>query len=470
MRPEKIIIGMLVLCLAAGGLSGCRADKGNDIAATQALSPTQWAPTETVAAVTPTAAPSQALPTEAVLTQPAPTESAPTKPALTAAPTAVPSKPSPAPTAVPSKTPTPAPEPSGAVDRLLERMTLRQKVGQLFIVCPEALTSAGSGAGATSLTEDMADGLKKYPVGGIVMFGANLVSPEQITRFNGELQKASGIPLLIAVDEEGGRVARLANHSAFDLPKYKSAAAVGAGGDAAAAFEMGSTIGAYLRRYGFRLDFAPVADVNTNPNNPVIGTRAFSSDARIAARMAGAMADGLRKQGVAPTFKHFPGHGDTAEDSHKGVAVSYKTRQELEVCEWLPFAEAGSKDCVMVGHIALPEVNDDLTPATLSRTVVTDILKGSLGFRGLVVTDSLSMGAITASYTSAEAALGALDAGCDLLLMPADLPEAFEAVVAAVEDGTFDEGRLNAIVRRILAFKQEYGLLGDGSGSASSAS
>lgn len=398
MRLRKLGAGMLLFCLLAGSLAGCGSEPGKGVVPTQAVS------------------------SAAVL----------------------------------SKTPTP--EPNG-VDALLERMTLRQKVGQLFIVCPEALATSDSKTGATALTADMAAALKEYPVGGIIMFSANLVSPDQITKFNADLQNASEIPLFIAVDEEGGRVARLANHPAFDLPKYQSAASVGAGGDAAAALEMGSTIGVYLRRYGFHMDFAPVADVNTNPDNPVIGTRAFSSDAGIAAKMAGAMAEGLRKEGIVPTFKHFPGHGDTAEDSHKGIAVSYKTKRELEACEWLPFAEAGSQDCVMVGHIALPEINSDLTPATLSRTVVTDILKGELGFRGLVVTDSLSMQAITETYTPGEAALGALEAGCDLLLMPEDLPEAFEAVVTAVEDGTFGERQLDAVVRRILAFKQAHNLL-----------
>lgn len=369
----------------------------------------------------------------------------------------------PCPTA-PSAAPT-APAPSerpASVDALLQTMTLRQKVGQLFIVCPEALSvSKAQETGVTVLTESMKETLGTYPVGGIIMFSANIVSPSQITDFNKALQEASKIPLFLVVDEEGGRVARLANHPAFDLPKYRSAAAVGASGDAADALEMGSTIGAYLRRYGFNMDFAPDADVNTNPDNPVIGTRAFSSDAKIAAKMAGAMAEGLRKQGIISTFKHFPGHGDTAEDSHKGIAVSYKTEAEMKACEWLPFAEAGSGDCIMVGHIAVPDINQDLTPATMSRAIVQKILKEQLGFRGLVITDSLSMKAITDAYTPGEAALGALRAGCDILLMPDDLQEAFDAVVSAVENGTFPERQLDETVRRILKFKQEHGLLND---------
>ncbi len=353
------------------------------------------------------------------------------------------------------------------IDMLMQQMTLRQKVGQLFIVRPDSLdmsqtkeqVSSADAAGAAMLTDAMTDTLKDYPVGGVVMFAKNITSPQQIITFNESLQNASDIPLFIAVDEEGGLVSRLANHKAFDLQKYESAAAVGAGNDVSAAWEMGSTIGSYLKKYGFNMDFAPDADVNTNPNNPVIGTRAFSSDANIAAQMAGAMADGLEEQEIIPVFKHFPGHGDTAEDSHKSIAVSYKTAEEMENCEWLPFEEAGSEDCIMVGHIAVPDINNDFTPATMSYKIVTEILKGQLDFQGLIITDSLSMQAVTNDYDSGEAALLALEAGCDLLLMPEDFPEAFDAVMDAVENGTISEQRLDESVRRILQFKQKYGIL-----------
>lgn len=250
---------------------------------------------------------------------------------------------------------------------------------------------------------------------------------------------SSAVCMLLSVDEEGGAVSRLANHAAFDLSAYESAAAVGATGDAAAAKSMGSTIGAYLKEYGFNMDFAPDADVNTNPDNPVIGKRAFSSDAAIAAQMAGAMAEGLRQQGIIPVFKHFPGHGDTAEDSHTGIAVSIRTAEKMRSCEWQPFEAAGSGDCIMVGHIAVPDINGDLTPATMSDEIVEGVLRNELGFQGLVITDSLSMGAITGQYSPGEAALGALQAGCDILLMPCGLQEAFDAVVHAVENGSLSE-------------------------------
>ena len=295
----------------------------------------------------------------------------------------------------------------------------------------------------------------KYPVGGIVQFAADLYSPEQITAYNALLQKAAEIPLFLGIDEEGGTVARLANHSAFDLPQYQSAGAVGASGNPEDALEMGQTIGAYLGEYGFNMDFAPVADVNTNPNNPVIGNRAFSSDCNVAGQMAKAMAEGLEEQGIVPVFKHFPGHGDTAQDSHEEVAYSHKTLEELQACEFIPFSGLTENQCVMVGHIALPEVTGDMTPATLSSEIVTGLLREKLGFRGLILTDSMVMEAITDNYSSAEASLLALEAGCQIILQPADFPSAFAGVVKAVEAGTFPEEQLNAVVLQILRFKQE---------------
>lgn len=353
---------------------------------------------------------------------------------------------------------------------LLQGMTLRQKVGQLFIVRPDALDPTQTQAqindahasGVTAVTEGMRAMLAQYPVGGVCLFGKNLAGPEQTAALNAELQAASALPLFVAVDEEGGAVSRLANHPAFDLPRYGSAAAVGASGDPAQAQAMGAVIGAYLRGCGFNMDFAPVADVNTNPNNPVIGERAFSSDAAVAAAMAAAMARGLYGELVIPTFKHFPGHGDTAEDSHTGQAVTLRTREEMERCEFLPFAaqsDAVGAHAVMVGHITAPALCGNDLPASLSPQVVEEILRGELGQTDLIVTDSLSMQAITDRYSPGEAAVLALQAGCDLLLMPDGLAEAYEAVLDAVADGSLTEARIDESVHRILTMKREFAIL-----------
>ena len=352
--------------------------------------------------------------------------------------------------------PTPTPVPVTA-----DMLTLEQKVGQLFIVRPDALDLTLSqetindahADGVTAVTNDMRKTLQQYPVGGICQFGKNIESPSQLARFNADLQAASATPLLIAVDEEGGLIARLANNDAFNLPRYASAAAVGASGNPADAREMGQTIGSYLKTYGFNMDFAPDADVNTNPDNPIIGERAFSSDAATAAQMAAAAADGLRENGILPTLKHFPGHGDTAEDSHTDLAVTYKTREELENCELLPIAADTGLHAVMVGHIAAPNVTGDMTPATLSPTLIGMIPDAE---NALIVTDSLAMDAITAAYTPGEAAVLAIQAGCDVLLMPNSLPEAYAAVLDAVQNGTISEARLDQSVNKILHYKEVY--------------
>lgn len=345
---------------------------------------------------------------------------------------------------LPSAAPSAAPTPDSA-------LTLEQKVGQLFIVRPDALEltlaqetiNDAKADGVTELTDAMRDALRTYPVGGICQFGKNITDPEQIKRFNNDLQAACQTPLFIAVDEEGGRVSRLANSPAFDLPQYKNGAIT----DARA---MGQDIGGYLKQYGFNMDFAPVADVNTNPDNPVIGDRAFSSDAKTAAQMVAEAAQGLREHGILPTLKHFPGHGDTKEDSHTALAVTHKTLVELQDCEFLPFAADSGLHAVMVGHIAAPNVTGDMTPATLSPELVSLIPDAE---NTLIVTDSLSMEAITATYTPGEAAVQALQAGCDLLLMPNGLPEAYNAVLQAVKDGTLSEERLDRSIDKILRYK-----------------
>ena len=375
----------------------------------------------------------------------------------------------PAPTARPAAsaptTAAPTAAPLTAAD-----LTLEEKVGQLFLVRPDALDPARTpqqiedpdAAGATALTDAMRATLARIPVGGVVLFGKNIADADQLTAFTADLQAAGRVPLLLAVDEEGGAVARLANSGALDLPRYESAAAVGAEGPEAVR-AMYRTIGGYLRDFGFALDFAPVADVNTNPDNPVIGSRAFSADPQTAAACVRAAVEGLGEAGVLACLKHFPGHGDTAQDSHEEAAVTEKTLAALRSGEWAPFAAgiAAGAPLVMVGHItapnALPPAESDRL-AGFSATVLNDWLRGELGFEGLVVTDSLAMGAVARRYSSGEAALAALQAGADLLLMPADLEGAYTAVVQAVESGRWPESELDARVERILEAKRAAGL------------
>ena len=356
-------------------------------------------------------------------------------------------------------------EATDAVEAKLAAMTLREKAGQLFWVRPEALDFSRNPE-KKALTQTMRRNLEQYPVGGIVVFKKNIQDENQLSSLIADFQSASKIPMIVAVDEEGGSVARLANHEAFSLPKYKSAREVGEAGDPEQARQMGQTIGGYLRSYGFNLDFAPVADVDSNPANPVIGRRAFSTDAQQAAQMVAAAVEGFHEAGMLCTVKHFPGHGDTGQDSHYGTATSYKTWEEMKAMEMLPF-EAGiaaGVDVVMTAHITTPNATTDGLPASLSYTMITERLRGELGFQGVIVTDALEMNAIKNHFTPEQAAVAALRAGVDVLLMPSNLRAAFDGVVQAVEDGTLSEERLNESVRRVLTLKQKAGL--DLSGSS----
>lgn len=358
-------------------------------------------------------------------------------------------------------------EATDAVEAKLATMTLREKVGQLFWVRPETLDFSLNPEKKT-LTQTMRQNLEQYPVGGIAVFKKNIQDENQLSSLIADFQSASKIPMIVAVDEEGGAVARLANHEAFSLPKYTSARDIGKTGDPEQARQMGRTIGGYLRFYGFNLDFAPVADVDSNPANPVIGRRAYSTDAQQTAQMVAAAVVGFHEAGILCTVKHFPGHGDTGQDSHYGTATSYKTWEEMKAMEMLPF-EAGiaaGADVVMTAHITTPNATTDGLPASLSYTMITERLRGELGFQGVIVTDALEMNAIKNHFTPAESAVAALRAGVDVLLMPSDLRAAFDGVVQAVEDGTLSEERLNESVRRILTLKQKAGLDLSGSSAA----
>ena len=206
---------------------------------------------------------------------------------------------------------------------------------------------------------------------------------------------------------------------------------------------------------GFNLDFAPVADVWSNPENTVVKRRSFGSDAAIVSNLALALSDGLTSQGVCSTFKHFPGHGATAGDTHEGYAYTSKTLEELRACELVPFQAAvdAGADFIMAGHISLPEILGDSTPASLSSEMLTGVLREEMGYDGIIVTDALNMGAVVQHYTSAEAAVKALQAGADLLLMPENFEEAYQGVLAAAEEGRISQERIDASVRKILEVK-----------------
>ena len=359
--------------------------------------------------------------------------------------------------------------PADEVEVLLQKMTLREKVGQLFYVRLESLDptiewttySDLANIKTQELTENMKRVNEQYPVGGIILYAWNIEDEAQLARIIPQVRSLNGHPLL-CIDEEGGRVARIANNPNFNVKKYESMAAIGATGDPQNAYECGNTIGSYLKRYDFDIDFAPVADVNTNSENIVIGSRAFSDDPAIAAPMVTSYLQGLKDAGITGCIKHFPGHGDTTADTHTGYAQSLKTWEEMKVCEMVTFRAGIQWGCqlIMTAHIAVPNVTGSTIPSTLSSIVLQDKLRGELGYQNIIVTDGMEMGSITQHYTSAEAAVGSIQAGVDIVLGPRNFVEAFDAVIAAVNNGAISEERINQSVRRILKLRLMRGIEG----------
>lgn len=342
---------------------------------------------------------------------------------------------------------------SSLVEETLAGMSLHDKICQMMFVTPESITGMGV---VTAAGETTRESLEKYPVGGIMYSAQNLESSEQVTEMIANSQEYSAIDLFIAADEEGGIVNRLMSTLGTtyidSMYNYRYD-----GTDTA--YNNAYTIASDMSSYGFNLDFAPVADVWSNPDNTVIGERAYSDDYSQAAELVGSAVAGFEAGGVLCTLKHFPGHGDTAQDSHYSSAYVTKTKDEIMSEEMLPFeagVEAGA-DFVMVGHLIVPDIDE--LPATLSYKIGTEMLRNEIGFEGVVITDSLNMEAISDNYTAGEAAVMAVQAGMDMLLDSADVDAAIAALEDAVESGEITEDRINQSVRRILTAKEKAGIL-----------
>ena len=342
---------------------------------------------------------------------------------------------------------------------LLDTMTDEEKLWQLFFVTPEAITNVNT---ATVAGEATKKALAQYPVGGIVYFAKNLEDRKQTVALLENTQSYAKIPLFLGVDEEGGTVSRVGSNPDMGVPSVGDMRSLGKSQDPAAVYAAGQDIGGGLHALGFNLDFAPVADVAQGADS-VIGSRSFGSDAELCASLAGVIVKSLRAEGIVSCLKHFPGYGSATVDDHNGTSVVEKTLSELEACDLVPFqtiiASEGSVPFVMVSHLSYPNVTGSDTPADLSSSIVTDILRDKLEYQNVIITDSHSMASITDHYSAGEAAVKALASGCDMILMPSDLQAAFDAVKAAVADGTLSQARIDESVLRILTVKTEYGII-----------
>ncbi|PYO85692.1 MAG: hypothetical protein DMD68_03015 [Gemmatimonadetes bacterium] len=333
-------------------------------------------------------------------------------------------------------------------DSLLASLTPREKIGQL-IVPWLAGSFAAFDDSSFQVAERWVDSLR---VGGLII---SVGSPFDIAAKLNALQERARLPLLVSADLEWGPGMRIVGATAF--PQIMAVGATGEPNDAETIATAAAVEG---RAVGIHVNFAPDADLNNNPLNPIINTRSFGEDPGAVARLVQAYVQGLRAHGMLATLKHFPGHGDTQTDSHLGLPVIVADYRRLDTLELVPFRAgiAAGADVVMSAHIAFPAVTGSDDPATLSAAVLTGVLRDSLHFGGLVVTDALTMGAIVAKYGAGEATVRAFLAGSDLLLMPADPDSALNAMAAALEQGRYSAARLDASVRRVLAIKLRLGL------------
>ncbi|MEU1592292.1 glycoside hydrolase family 3 N-terminal domain-containing protein [Streptomyces sp. NPDC005708] len=353
---------------------------------------------------------------------------------------------------------------------LISRMTLEEKVGQLFVmrVYGHSATEPDQADIDANLAEigvrTAAELIAKYRVGGIIYFtwAHNTRTPHQIADLSNGIQKASlaqprGLPVLIATDQEHGIVARVGKPATL----FPGAMAIGAGGSRSDARTLGRIAGAELHALGIRQDYSPDADVNVNPANPVIGVRSFGADPDAVGGLVAAEVKGYQSSGVAATAKHFPGHGDTAVDSHFGFPVITHSRELWEKLDAVPFRAAirAGIDAIMTAHIMVPALDDSGDPATLSHPILTGILREELGYDGVVVTDSLGMEGVRQKYGDDRVPVLALKAGVDQLLNPPSLDVAWNAVLKAVQGGELTEARLDESLLRVLRLKAKLGLL-----------
>ncbi len=336
------------------------------------------------------------------------------------------------------------PEQEDEVQKLFNSMTLEEKIAQMLIIDFQGKT----------ISDNELNLLREIKPGGFILFGENFTTYDATLNLIKNIKATSDIPMFISVDEEGGRVSRLVNISDVQMPSIPPMFRVGNTHDEELAYQVGKIIGQRLNVFGINMDFAPILDIYSNPNNTVIGDRAFGTDAKVYT-MAMQVAKGLNDQNVISVYKHFPGHGDTAADSHYELPVVTKSLEELQNLELIPFQKAidNGAEVIMVAHLAMPNITSDNTPSSLSKEIITDLLKDKMGYNNLVITDSLKMKAITDNYSEKDIYKLAINAGVDILLMPQDPQNAINLIKEMVENEEINIERINDSVMKILRLK-----------------
>jgi beta-N-acetylhexosaminidase len=351
----------------------------------------------------------------------------------------------------PTQTPSPTAVPD-PIQEQIKQMALDEKIGQMVII----------GVEGTAVSEQTRDLIEHYHVGGIILYKNNILNKAQTIDFLNELKqvntKQNKLPLWLSVDQEGGRVSRMPD----EYSKLPTNRAIGKINNTEFSYKLGNILGKELQSVGFNMDFAPVLDINSNPNNPVIGDRSFGANAKVVSTLGVQTILGIQAQKVAAVVKHFPGHGDTSVDSHLDLPIVQTDLKRLRTFEWLPFKAAidNKIDAVMVAHILLPKIDPD-HPASFSKIIITNYLRNELNYNGVVMTDDMTMGGIVKHYELKDAAVQAITAGCDVIMVAHEYDKAKEVLTNLknkVESGAISEQRIDQSVYRILQLKQKYGI------------
>ncbi|MEC1785562.1 beta-N-acetylhexosaminidase [Schinkia azotoformans] len=337
-----------------------------------------------------------------------------------------------------------------SISEIVSGMTLNEKIGQLIL----------AGITGTTMDTNTRNLITQYNVGGFIFYKNNLVNPWQAVQLVNQIKavNATNLPLLLSVDEEGGRITRLPG-GLVNLPSNQQ---IGVVNNQKFSYKVGAILGEELKSFGLNMDFAPVLDINSNPNNPVIGDRSFGDNAKLVSRLGIQTMKGIQSQNIIATIKHFPGHGDTSVDSHLELPIVNKSLKELKELELIPFERAIKKgaDVVMVAHILLPQL-DPQNPASMSKTVMSDILRNQLDFEGVIITDDMTMRAITDHFDIGRAAVESVKSGSDIILVGhhyKNVVETISSLKSAVQKGEISEQRINESVARIIALKRKYGI------------
>ncbi|MTI69259.1 MAG: beta-N-acetylhexosaminidase [Firmicutes bacterium] len=344
---------------------------------------------------------------------------------------------------------------------ILDNMTLEEKIGQML------MPRLSKKSDIKEVNEDIKNKIDKYNLGGVILFSHNIVNKNQTIKLVNDLKKAKDIPMFISIDQEGGIVNRIKFGT-----KFPGNMALGATKSSEYSYKVGKGIGEELNALGINVNFAPVLDVNVNPNNPVIGVRSFGSDPDLVAKLGVAFMKGLQDAKVVATAKHFPGHGDTSVDSHIALPKVGHKQDRLEKIELKPFKEAidSGIDMIMTSHVVFPYIDDTLVkskknnkkvpiPATLSKKVLTGLIREELGFEGVIITDALEMKAISDNFGESEATVKAIKAGADIILIPNNLDVSYNALINAVKKGEIKEKRINESIKRIIDLKITRGII-----------